>query len=109
MPDDSIRHRLGRLDTYSVQFGVFTIHVKPDRTGDKPALFLLQITGPGLPDLHIAEDGARPLPEGDTGHWGDGNGVIVFGGYGTEKLRIPFPGKWPMPDPCAEVERTEAS
>jgi hypothetical protein len=107
MAAEPIRHRLGRLDTCVVEFGPYRFLVRPDRSGDEPAVFLLQVTGPGLPDVHIAEDGVRSLPEGDTGHWGDGCGVIVFGGYGGGSPRIPFPGTRPLGSPGDGVGRTE--
>jgi hypothetical protein len=97
MATEPIRPRLGRLDTCVVEFGAYTFLVRPDRSGDRPALFLLQVSGPGLPDLHVGEGGVRPLPEGDVGHGPDGTGVIVFGGYGSGSPRIEFPGAWPPP------------
>jgi hypothetical protein len=109
MAAEPIRHRLGRLDTYVVEFGPYSFLVRPDWSGDEPAVFLMQVTGPGLPDLHIAEDGVRPLPEEDTEHLEGGCGMIVFGGYGSGRPRIPFPGTWPLPDPGGRVGRTEGT
>jgi hypothetical protein len=96
-----MRSKLGRLDTHHIQFGPFSFLVRPDRSSDEPAVLLLQVTGPGLPDLQIAEDGVRPLPPGDTGHWGEGIGVIVFGDSGGAQPRIVVPGNWTRgPRPC---------
>ena len=72
-------YKLGRLDTWHCRFGQYDFLIKPDRSSEEPAAWLLSIIGPKLPCICISEDGVRPLTEEETRHLEAGRGQIAFG------------------------------
>ena len=78
MSKERIQDKLGRLDSYSLDFGKYTLLLRPDRSAPGRAVFFYGIRGPGLPNLNITREGAVPVEEAEVEMLPEGIGVIQF-------------------------------